>query len=149
MSEQIKELKVSDDYFKDRELKQGSAGWVLLAFLGLAYVISGDFAGWNFGIEKGGWGGLLVATFLMGLMYLTMVLALAELATVVPTAGGGYGFARRAFGPFGGYATGTAILIEYACAPAAIAVFISGYCASLFGVDGSIIGFFPCRLFRR
>ncbi len=143
MSEQIKEQVVSDDYFKQRELKQGSAGWVLLAFLGIAYVISGDFAGWNFGIEKGGWGGLLVATILMGLMYLTMVLSLAELATVVPTAGGGYGFARRAFGPFGGFATGTAILIEYACAPAAIAVFIAGYCASLFGADGSIIHYFP------
>jgi amino acid transporter len=39
-----------------------------------------------------------------------------------------YSFARVAFGPFGGYLTGTAILIEYAIAPAAIAVFIGSYC---------------------
>ena len=35
--------------------------------------------------------------------------------------------------------TGTAILTEYAIAPAAIAVFIGGYCQSLFGWDGPLI----------
>ncbi|MBA3292787.1 MAG: ethanolamine permease, partial [Geodermatophilaceae bacterium] len=54
--------KVSQDYLQKRELKQGAAGWLLLAGLGVAYVISGDFAGWNFGLEQGGWGGLLIAT---------------------------------------------------------------------------------------
>lgn len=34
---------------------------------------------------------------------------------------------------------GTAILTEYAIAPAAIAVFIGGYCQSLFGLDGPIV----------
>jgi ethanolamine permease len=134
---------VSEDYFKKRELKKGAAGWVLLAFLGVAYVISGDFAGWNFGIKNGGWGGLMVATVLMAVMYFAMVLAEAELSTMIPTAGGGYGFARRAFGPLGGYVTGTAILMEYAIAPAAIAVFIGGYCGSLFGAEGSLIGYVP------
>ena len=38
-----------------------------------------------------------------------------------------------------GYLTGTAILIEYAIAPAAIAVFIGAYCESLFGVGGWLI----------
>ena len=42
-------------------------------------------------------------------------------------------------GIFGGYLTGTAILIEYAIAPAAIAVFIGGYCESLFGINGWMI----------
>ena len=60
---------------------------------------------------------------------------MAELATIAPTAGGGYGFARRAFGPWGGFLTGTAILIEYAIAPAAIAVFIGGYMKSLFEIN--------------
>src|SRR3546814_14366859 len=58
---------------------------------------------------------------------------------MVPTAGGGYGFARTAFGPLGGFLTGTAILIEYAIAPAAIAVFIGAYCESLFGIGGWLI----------
>ena len=89
-----------------------AAGWVLLAGLGIAYVISGDAAGWHFGLGVGGWGGLLIATLLMATMYTAMVFALAELSAAIPTAGGGYAFARRAMGPWGGFLTGTAILID-------------------------------------
>ncbi|QVL49708.1 MAG: hypothetical protein KFB96_04190 [Thiocapsa sp.] len=85
--------KVDSSYFEHRQLKQGAAGWVLLAGLGVAYVISGDFAGWNFGLGQGGWGGLLIATMLMATMYTAMVFSLAELSSMIPTAGGGYGFA--------------------------------------------------------
>ena len=68
-----------------------------------------------------------------------MVLSLAELSSSLPTAGGGYSYARRALGPWGGYLTGTAILLEYAIAPAAIAVFIGGYVNELFGLDGPLV----------
>jgi ethanolamine permease len=124
-------------YMERRQLRAGAAGWVLLAGLGVAYVISGDFAGWNFGLAEGGWGGLLVATILMAIMYFGMVLGLAELSSALPVTGAGYAFARRALGPTGGFATGTAILIEYAIAPAAIVVFIGGYVESLdiFGIE--------------
>ena len=127
--------KVDKEYFEKRQLKRGAAGPLLLVGLGIAYVISGDYAGWNFGLAQGGWGGLMIASVMMALMYTCMCFALAELATIAPTAGGGYGFARRAFGPWGGFLTGTAILIEYAIAPAAIAVFIGGYIKSLFEID--------------
>ena len=122
---------VGDDYLDQRKLQSGSVGWVLLAGLGVASVISGDFAGWNFGLDEGGFGGLLIATVLMAIMYTCMVLGLAEMASALPVAGAGYGFARRALGPLGGFATGTAILIEYAIAPAAIVVFIGGYVEAL------------------
>jgi len=79
---------------------------------------------------------MLIATLLMATMYTAMVFGLAELSSMIPTAGGGYGFARRALGPLGGFATGTAILIEYAIAPAAIATFIGGYVESLIGFGG-------------
>ena len=130
---------VSDDYLDKRQLKHGAAGWVLLAGLGVSYVISGDFAGWNFGLASGGFGGMLIATILMAVMYTGMVFTLAELSSSLPTAGGGYSFARRAMGPWGGYITGTAILLEYAIAPAAIAIFIGGYVESLIGVDGPLV----------
>ncbi len=122
---------VDKDYLKHRSLKRGAAGWILLAGLGVSYVISGDFAGWNFGLDEGGWGGLLIATVLMGVMYSCMVFGLAEMSSALPVAGAGYGFARRALGPLGGFATGVAVLIEYAVAPAAIAVFIGGYIEAL------------------
>ncbi|MGK5632583.1 ethanolamine permease [Streptomyces sp. URMC 123] len=120
-----------------RTLRRGSAGWLLLTGLGVAYVVSGDFSGWNFGLREGGFGGLAAAALLMGLMYTCMVFALAELAAILPTAGGGYGFARRALGPWGGFLTGTAILIEYVLAPAAISLFIGDYVESLhlFGLE--------------
>lgn len=126
-------------YLAKRSLRSGSAGWVLLAGLGVSYVISGDYSGWNFGLEQGGFGGLLIATVLIAAMYLALVLGMAELSSALPAAGGGYTFARRALGPWGGFATGTAILIEYAIAPAAISTFIGAYVESLglFGItDG-------------
>ena len=72
---------VDQQYMEKRQLKRGAAGWVLLAGLGVSYVISGDFAGWNFGLAQGGWGGLLIATVLMALMYTCMVFGLAEMAS--------------------------------------------------------------------
>lgn len=139
---------VGKEYHEQRQLKKGAAGWVLLAGLGVAYVISGDFAGWNFGLAEGGWGGLLIATVLMATMYTCMVFGLAELASAIPVAGAGYGFARRALGPLGGFATGTAILIEYAIAPAAIATFIGGYIEALglFGLTSSWPVYLGCYL---
>ncbi|KQT90861.1 ethanolamine transporter [Marmoricola sp. Leaf446] len=131
MASTYDERGVDDSYLEHRKLKRGAAGWVLLAGLGVSYVISGDFAGWNFGLDEGGWGGLLIATLLMGLMYTCMVFGLAEMSSALPVAGAGYGFARRAMGPLGGFATGMAVLIEYAVAPAAIAVFIGGYVEAL------------------
>ena len=121
----------SAQYFEKRSLKQGSVGWLLLVGLGVSYTISGDFSGWNYGIAHGGWFGLTVAWFLMGVMYLCTVFGLAELSSALPTAGGGYGFARCALGRTAGFATGLALLVEYVCAPAAVAVFISNYIGAL------------------
>ncbi|MEV6575563.1 ethanolamine permease [Streptomyces sp. NPDC051577] len=120
-----------DGYLERRTLRRGSAGWLLLTGLGVAYVVSGDFSGWNIGLAQGGFGGLAIATVLMGTMYACLVFSLAELSAILPTAGGGYGFARRALGTWGGFLTGTAILIEYILAPAAISIFIGDYVESL------------------
>jgi ethanolamine permease len=130
---------VGSEYLEQRQLRKGAAGWVLLAGLGIAYVISGDAAGWHFGLGVGGWGGLLIATLLMATMYTAMVFSLAELSAALPVAGGGYAFARRALGPLGGFMTGTAILIEYTLAPAVVATFIGGYMDTLIGFGGPIV----------
>lgn len=129
----------SGDYLAKRTLKKGAAGWLLLAGLGVSYVISGDYSGWNAGLGEGGFGGLLVAFVVVAAMYFCMVLGMAELSSALPAAGGGYTFARAALGPWGGFATGAAVLIEYTIAPAAIATFLGSYVESLnlFGItDG-------------
>ncbi|MFD6419480.1 ethanolamine permease [Streptomyces sp. NPDC060194] len=135
-----------DAYLSRRALRRGSAGWLLLTGLGVAYVVSGDFSGWNVGLGEGGFGGLAVATLLMGVMYACLVFALAELSAILPTAGGGYGFARRALGTWGGFLTGTAILIEYILAPAAISIFIGDYVESLnlFGLESGWPVYLAC-----
>ncbi|MEV5596202.1 ethanolamine permease [Streptomyces sp. NPDC052496] len=135
-----------DAYLQKRTLRRGSAGPLLLTGLGVAYVVSGDFSGWNNGLAQGGFGGLAIAAVLMGVMYTCLVFALAELASVLPTAGGGYGFARRALGTWGGFLTGTAILIEYVLAPAAISLFIGDYVESLglFGLTSSWPVYLAC-----
>jgi len=126
----------NQEYLAKRQLKRGTAGWILLAGLGVSYVISGDFAGWNFGIAEAGWGGFAIAAVLMAVMYLTLVLSLAEMSAAIPAAGGGYSFARQAMGPTGGFITGLAVLIEYALAPAAIVIFIGSAVESLLGFNG-------------
>lgn len=122
---------VDKEYLKQRQL-QRKAGWLLLWGLGVGAVISGDFFGWNFGLEAGGFWGLALATIAMAIMYLCMVYSIAELSTALPHAGGFYSFTRNAFGPWGGFIVGITDLIEYVITPAVIVVGIGGYLNALF-----------------
>ncbi|MEM7152264.1 MAG: ethanolamine permease [Myxococcota bacterium] len=131
MAESVEYEDVDANYLEQRSL-QRTAGPILLWGLGVGYVISGDFFGWNYGLNAGGWGGLLIATAVMATLYVAMIFSIAEMATAMPVAGGPYAFARRALGPWGGYATGLAVTIEYVVAPATIATGIGGYVAGMF-----------------
>ena len=77
-------------YLEKRKLQSGSAGWLLLAGLGVSYVVSGDYSGWNFGLGEGGFGGLAIAAVIIAAMYFALVLGMAELSSALPAAGGGY-----------------------------------------------------------
>jgi ethanolamine permease len=108
------------------------AGPLLLWGLGVGYVISGDYYGWNFGLTATGYWGFLVALAIMGVLYATMVGVIAELSAALPHSGGPYAFARTALGPVGGYVTGIGVVIEYVIAPAAVATAIGAYINVLF-----------------
>lgn len=125
---------------------KGKAGWILLASLGVSFVISGDFAGWQFGLEAGGFGGMAIALAIVAALYLAMSLCLAELSSAIPSAGGGHLFATVALGRTGGFITAAAIMVEYVIAPAAIATFIGGYVESLnlFGLTNGWPIYFAC-----
>ncbi len=90
--------KVDDAYFAARGLRRHAGVWSLWA-LGVGAVISGHFSGWNFGLGAGGWGGMLVATVIIAVMYLGLTYSLAEMSPAMPHTGGAYSFARTAFGP--------------------------------------------------
>lgn len=102
-------------------------GPVMLWGLGVGYVISGEYFGWNLGLPLGGTYGMLAATLVITVMYLAFVLSYAELACAIPRAGGAYVYAERALGPTFGFVTGLAQVIEFVFAPPAIAMAIAAY----------------------
>ncbi len=127
---------VDDGYFERRRLRRHARVGSLWA-LGVGAVISGDFFGWNFGLAAGGFGGLLLATVVVSILYLCLCLGIAEMASLLPHTGGAYSFARSALGPWGGYVTGLAENMEYILTPAVIVVGIGGYLGAIFGTPES------------
>ena len=95
--------------------------------LGVGYVISGMYFGWNLGLEKGGTLGLGIATVFIIIMYLTFTFSYTELACAIPKAGGGFVYANRALGKDLGFISGMAQNIEFIFAPPAIAYAIGAY----------------------
>jgi ethanolamine permease len=95
--------------------------------LGVGYVISGMYFGWNLGLEKGGTLGLAIATFFIIILYVTFTFSYTELACAIPKAGGGFDYANRALGKDWGFVAGMAQNIEFIFAPPAIAFAIGAY----------------------
>ena len=120
-----------EGYFEQRKLRRHAGVWSLWA-LGVAAVISGDFSGWNLGLDAGGFGGLLVATLIITVMYFGLCYSIAEMSPALPHTGGAYSFSRSAMGPWGGFATGVAETIEYVLTPAVIVTFSGAYLQSIF-----------------
>ena len=123
---------VEAGYFERRALRRHARVGSLWA-LGVGAVISGDFFGWNFGIAAGGFGGLLLATVIITVLYAGLCFSVAEMTAALPHTGGAYSFARSAMGPWGAYVTGLAENMEYILTPAVIVVGIGGYLGAIFG----------------
>jgi ethanolamine permease len=128
---------VDDQYFDKRGLRRHAGVWSLWA-LGVAAVISGDFSGWNFGLDVGGFGGLLVATVVITIMYVGLSYSIAEMSPALPHTGGAYSFARSAMGPWGGFVTGLAENIEYVVTTAVVGTFVAAYARPVFS---ELLGF--------
>ncbi len=95
--------------------------------LGVGYVISGMYFGWNLGLEQGGTLGLGIATVFIVLLYVTFTFSYTELACAIPKAGGGFDYATRALGKDAGFIAGIAQSIEFIFAPPAIAFALGAY----------------------
>ncbi|HEX8675627.1 MAG TPA: ethanolamine permease, partial [Segetibacter sp.] len=100
---------------------------IMLWGLGVGYVISGMYFGWNLGLEQGGTYGLAIATFFITIMYVTFTFSYTELACAIPKAGGAFDYANRALGKDIGFIAGMAQNIEFIFAPPAIAFAIGAY----------------------
>ncbi|GLR15823.1 ethanolamine permease [Portibacter lacus] len=108
------------------ELKK-TLGPLMLWGLGVGYVISGMYFGWNLGLEKGGTLGLAIATGFIIVLYLCFTFSYTELACAIPKAGGAFDYSKRALGKNWGFIGGMAQNIEFIFAPPAIAFAIGAY----------------------
>ncbi len=116
---------------KETSLKKSLKPFALWG-LGVGYVISGMYFGWNLGLEKGGTYGLAIATFFIMLMYICFSFSYAELACSIPKAGGVFDYAGAAFGKHFGFVAGLAQVIEFVFAPPAISFAIGAYFNAFF-----------------
>jgi len=111
---------------KTNELKK-TLGPVMLWGLGVGYVISGMYFGWNLGLAEGGTLGLGIATLFIIAMYVCFTFCYTEMACAIPKAGGAFAYADRALGKKWGFVAGMAQNIEFVFAPPAIAFAIAAY----------------------
>jgi len=102
-------------------------GPLMLWGLGVGYVISGMYFGWNLGLAEGGTKGLAIATAGIILLYITFTFSYTELSCAIPKAGGVFDYASRGLGRDWGFIAGMAQLIEFVFAPPAIAAAIGAY----------------------
>jgi ethanolamine permease len=117
---------VDQSYFEKRGLRRSAGVWGLWG-LAVAAVISGDFSGWNFGIDFAGFGGMLIAFVVLVVMYYGLTFSISEMSAAMPHTGGAYSFARSAMGPWGGLVTGAAETIEYVATTAVVVFFSAAY----------------------
>ncbi len=109
-----------------QQLKKTLSPFALWA-LGVGYVISGMYFGWNLGLEKGGTLGMAVATITVMFMYIAFTLSYTELACAIPKAGGVFDYANKALGKDVAFIAGIAQTVEFVFAPPAIAFAIGAY----------------------
>lgn len=124
-------------YFEKRLLKRAAGVWGLWG-LAVGAVISGNFSGWNFGIDAAGFGGMLIAFAVLVVMYYGLIFSIGEMASAMPHTGGAYSFGRAALGPWGGFVTGLAESIEYVATTAVIVYFSASYADS---ITSELLGF--------
>jgi ethanolamine permease len=104
-----------------------SLGPFMLWGLGVGYVISGMYFGWNLGLPEGGTWGLGIATLAIIIFYIAFTFSYTELACAIPKAGGAFDYAMKGLGEKTGFIAGMAQIIEFVFAPPAIAAAIGAY----------------------
>lgn len=95
--------------------------------IAVGLVISGEYFGWNYGWQTSGTIGFLISTLLVTVLYVTFIFSYTELTAAIPSAGGAFDYAYRAFGKIGGFLAGYATLVDFLLAPPAIAYALGSY----------------------
>ncbi|KAJ1511623.1 hypothetical protein HMI54_000653 [Coelomomyces lativittatus] len=83
-------------YCFKRKLTPKLAGTILLTGFSIGIGISGEFFGWNTGLENG-WYNMLIAIFISAVMYMGLILSICELCCALPFSSGTGYFAQKSF----------------------------------------------------
>lgn len=87
--------------------------------LGVGIVLVGQFMGWNLSIVKGGSLGSIIACWIIGVLFISLIMINTEMASVIPESGGQYGMAKYLLGPLASFNIGLMLVFEYVMLEAA------------------------------
>lgn len=99
--------------------------------LGVGIVLVGEFMGWNFAVAKGGTLGAIIACWVMGVLFISLVMVNTEIGSVLPEAGGQYAMAKYLLGPLAAFNIGLMLVFEYVMLEAADALVVGQILQSL------------------
>ena len=99
--------------------------------LGVGIVLVGEFMGWNFSIAKGGSLGSIIACWIIGLLFISLIMITTEIGSVIPEAGGQYAMAKYLLGPLAAFNVGLMLVFEYVMLEASDAIVIGAILESL------------------
>jgi basic amino acid/polyamine antiporter, APA family len=101
--------------------------WWHLVLLGVGAIVgTGIYTLTGVGVDKAG-PGIIVAFGLVGVICACVALAYAELATMIPGAGGAYTYSYAVLGELLAWMVGWSLMLEYSFVVSAVAVGWSGY----------------------
>ncbi len=87
--------------------------------LGVGIVLVGQFMGWNYTIAKGGSLGSIISCWVIGILFISLIMVNTEMGSVIPEAGGQYAMAKYLLGPLASFNVGLMIVFEYVMLEAA------------------------------
>lgn len=99
--------------------------------LGVGIVLVGEFMGWNFAVAKGGSLGAIIACWVIGILFIALVMINTEIGSVIPEAGGQYAAAKYLLGPLAAFNVGLMLVFEYVMLEAADALVVGQILQSL------------------
>eukprot|EP00981_Chlorochromonas_danica_P000061 scaffold27_cov182-Ochromonas_danica.AAC.4 len=75
-----------------------SASSVQVFFMGISIIVGGQFMGWNKALTMGLWE-CMIGLAIVSIGYFCLTFCLAEMASILPFAGGSFGYVRCSLGP--------------------------------------------------
>jgi len=99
--------------------------------LGVGIVLVGEFMGWNFTVAKGGTLGAVLACWIIGILFVALMMVNTEMGSAVPEAGGQYAMAKYTMGPLAAFNVGLMLIFEYVMLAAADVLVVGSIVTSL------------------